>query len=161
MDQDPEITLRIPQAREFNTRGSPNIAVPAVVVDCAIDVLQGFVVQWKQNEGSEQIDEIWDLLAEAAAHALGGLMAAWAAYYHGDKTHYLVEHIARFLQTPDPARYREEELRGLRRDPERGYIADALIALLQESERRRKERAEQRDTPRQEPETKDEAGWEF
>src|SRR5437764_12880361 len=111
MGDDPHITLRIPSPDEFEM-DSFYIPVPSAVIDSGIDVLQGFSVQWKQNEGSAMAHEVWDPLAVAAASALAGLMNAWAAHYHGDQARALVDQIACFCHFGDVVK--RESLQGLR-----------------------------------------------
>jgi hypothetical protein len=72
----------------------------------------------------------------AAGHALAGLLASRAAHNTQGGAPQLIDQIDNFLQGRDAREYLED-LRG-RQDT--AYIVDALLALYEESERRRSER---------------------
>jgi hypothetical protein len=154
----PRITLDIPDPENIED-DEPHvyISVPANVVDYGIELLQCFVMQWKLNSGSEADHRVWHPLAISAAQMLSGLMGTYAAYYHENNAHLLVEQIAWFC---DHSPHAPEALEAVR-TADNADIVDALLALHAPRERRRKERLQLRIASQQRPVADHDARWDF
>jgi hypothetical protein len=111
--------------------------------------------------------QVWDALAVCAAQMLSGLMGAWAAHYHGSGARELVAQIDRFCDWSDPPNFYSrtrkclDDLAALREHAATADIVDALIALGEERQRRRKERKQQRVASEQGPIGEVDVGWDF
>jgi hypothetical protein len=123
------VRLTIPSSEDFEWDDS-YLSVPYDAVYWTIDVLQGCLVQWKNEEGCAQNEEIWSALMAAAAHALHGLVLAYTGS-RSTRADELPDQIADFLRW----RGARETLERLRSRQETAYIVDALLALHEESER--------------------------
>jgi hypothetical protein len=156
MHSKPRIALEVPDPEDFmDMEGVPPTYIPVSsdVVSMGVELLQCFVSQYKIEDGQEPDHRVWDAMAISAAQMLSGLMRAWAAYYHGGGERLLLEQIAFYCR----GRSFPGQLAELRKDPQLGYIADALVAINQEAERRRSR-------PKEQPEpaaTERDPGWEF
>jgi hypothetical protein len=107
MDDEPSVTLRIPDQESFED-DTPTIAVPYETVTGTIDILQTCIAQWKLDDGTEPDDELWGALMGAAGRALGKLIEAYARERSADGRRgkeMMREHIARNLEANE--RYRE------------------------------------------------------
>jgi hypothetical protein len=114
-----------------------------------IDMLQGMLAQWKREVGCIPDEGIWAELMAAAAHALGGLVAAHAGEVREPVVFRLVRQMGWALNWKDV----ENDLRAVR-TPENAAIVDALLALHAEHGRRQKQ-GKQQPAPERDP------GWEF
>ena len=170
MDDKSRIRLDIPDPEDFDL-GSPHVyvPVPSEIVGGLIDLLVCFLDHYRAEEGSEKDYQVWDRLATSAAQALAGLLSANGAYYHGGGARELVEQIDHFCNWRDtrPTLYdssrnkRLHAFAALREDARTADIVDALEALHDERERRRKEPKQQPAAAEQGPAADGDPGWEF
>src|ERR671932_2733262 len=102
MDFKPSIILPVPEAEDFEDEPPyVYIPVPSGIVDMGIELLQCFLTQWKPEEGVTPDERVWDAMAISGAQMLSGLMAAWAAHYHGSGLRALVEQIDHYCNQRD------------------------------------------------------------
>jgi hypothetical protein len=150
MHKKSRITLDIPDPDYFED-DEPHVYIPvrSGVVDSGIELLQCMLGQWKNEEGSESDDQVWDQLMVSAAQMLAGLLTSWTDYYHGNQARKLVDQIAWFCHwkgTPPKL----ETLQGAPGHPdEETALADAdvvpaLLSLHELSQRRLAERKERK-----------------
>jgi hypothetical protein len=143
MDDGPYIRLRIPDPEDFEDldRYTSCSSVPAHLVDYGIDVLQCVLAQWKADQGLEPDARMWGVIVPAAGQVLGGLLDTYTTHHTQHGARRLVGQVAAFC-----GGWRARgDLEALRDRQEDRYIVDALLALHEESERRRKERMQQRE----------------
>jgi hypothetical protein len=174
MDDQPQITLRIPPTEDFEEEPLRYVPVPMGTVDSGIDLLQCLLAQWKREEGCVPDEQVWDRLMISAACMLSSLLRAQTAYLHQGGARELVEQIAWFChwaETPErlaavrdcpPTREWPHYPAGAHvvDYPEPEQIIAALLALHEDGLRRRKERPRQR-AAEQQPAADDDPGWDF
>ena len=101
------------------------MSVSIELVEHTIEVLQGFVAQWRAAEGLSLADDTAHRLMAATCSALGGLIAAHAAHNRQGGARELVDQIHGFLGRPHAV----ENLEAVRQGDVDADIIDALIAL--------------------------------
>jgi hypothetical protein len=144
MESDDELSVRvrIPHGADLDPNDlHPDmwcVLVPGPLVGHAIDTLQAMLALWRHEEGNEPDDDEWAPLLAAAGYVLGGLLHAQATRHTREGARRLVRQVGRSWGSG-----MRRHLEALRRDPETDYIAEALLTLHQEAERRHKERLRQ------------------
>jgi hypothetical protein len=153
MGRGQSVRLQIPEPSDFEWDDC-YLKVPYDAVYHTIDVLQGCLIQWKNEEGCEGDDDIWSALMAAAAQSLHGLVLAYAGT-RMSRADQLPDQIAGFLRWQGA----RQTLERLRSRQDIAYIVEALLALHEETQRRQKE--QQQATAQQDPAAEQDPGWEF
>jgi hypothetical protein len=146
------IKLEIPDPDYFEDDW-PYVYIPlsSSVVDSGVELLQCMLAQWKQEEGMESDDQVWDRLMVSAAQMLAGLLAAWTDYYHGNNARKLIDQVAWFCHW-EHARKDLQTVHGRPLHPDAAtglQDADVIAALLPLHELSRRRLAERKQDQQQ------------
>jgi hypothetical protein len=125
--------------RGLRTEQRSCISVPVTLVGYAIDVLAAMMVQHKAEKGCVPDADVWAALMRAARPVHSGLRDAYMTHDRHEGARRLVDQVAIFCRQSDTPQL----LAAVREEGVEGFVVDALLALHEESMRRRKEHMRQ------------------